>query len=416
MKNNFLFFAVTLSLIIWIFSCKKSEISIDQIDSQTPKIENRDPFTSIGGDVWNLIQDTTDVESNKINWALMHFAKATNQAVTTPAYNQLIIDQMWASPIPFGGKSIVDLCSSNLAFKNYFETQLRSSLLAYVNSNPPVYVSMQDLQNPNWSPLIFLTSILVHNGVNYLPYLHFQKLTSGMTKNYNLPIIAIGQQVAGTDDEDNIPGWQGNTQILISEDGANSYAGIIIIIGNSLVPAYNQNTTFVPLQGLSQGIVQNQVNDRAPNDINMTQWQIKRGYRFEKGGKSELAGGFYKYHYVNGYIQFDEGWDMGWNSIKISKNDIYDSKSFTGYRYSFRGSSTLSDGFMMITYEKDWYAHSYWTLPCDSSVLFDMSCSEPHEYYFRDCTGYPKTTWFTNNDEFIINNDKSSFKFKWSGE
>ena len=69
MKNNFLFFAVTLSLIIWIFSCKKSEISIDQIDSQTPKIENRDPFTSIGGDVWNLIQDTTDVESNKINWA-----------------------------------------------------------------------------------------------------------------------------------------------------------------------------------------------------------------------------------------------------------------------------------------------------------------------------------------------------------
>ena len=267
MKNIFLFFTTSILLLIWLFSCKKSEILVDQVDTQNPKVVDRDTFTSTGSDFWSLIRDTSNAENNKINWALMHFAIATKRAVNVSAHNQLIIDQMWASSIPFGATSITDLCSNNLTFKTYYETQLRASLLTYINSNPPASYSLQDLQNSSWSPLTFLTSLLVHDSVNYLPFLHFQKPTSSMTKSYDLPIIAIGEQVEGDDDDDNIPGWQGNTQVLISEDGANAYSGQIIIIGNSLVPTYNQNTVFVPLMGSHQGIVQDDAQDRASNDI-----------------------------------------------------------------------------------------------------------------------------------------------------
>jgi hypothetical protein len=235
------------------------------------------------------------------------------------------------------------------------------------------------------------------------------------------PVVLLAQEVNECDD---IPGWRGTKEILMSEEEASGGREWVIIVSPgsvSTVMRVENNPSPIAMENPKN----NGVQDRMDIDIDVDLHQIKAGHRYETNSRSEIRGGVVAFSLTaaSRELSFLANWeDFGPGDRKIHKDDIAASTVFTDDLNAFTiPASIFMPGVCMVfnrVYEHDWYA-------TDKVIPIPLTCGPPswlstnyagnmkysHEFYFSDC-GFANAFFFQTGDQRIIENAKCKFVLK----
>ena len=159
-------------------------------------------------------------------------------------------------------------------------------------------------------------------------------------------------------------------------------------------------------------LTQNEQGASDRSDI-VSLYQIKAGYRYESGARSEIASWRIRFNPTTLFPSDLQRWGS-FNPRKIHKNDINASTVFTDMPVGFP--LTLADytsGRWVFygTWESDWWA-SLKTIVNPCSVWIDHSTNVKmkysHEWYFFNC-GVASSLWPATNSTWEVNNAKCRF-------
>jgi hypothetical protein len=230
----------------------------------------------------------------------------------------------------------------------------------------------------------------------------------------------IAQDVNDCDD---VAGWRGTNEVLVGEDEANTSSEPIIFVGPGL--GVYQSTSFTG--GVNQVILtepgmDNNSSFNGDQDVNdrsdvASLYQIKAGYRYESGARSDIIGWVTTFGSPATRFPFTIVTWAGFNPRKIHKNDINASTIFTDMPAAFPlplAIYTSGSWVFYGTWENDWWAGVKTIVnPCsvwiDHSVNVRMKYS--NEWYFFNC-GVASSLWPTTGSTWTVNNTKCRFTLK----
>lgn len=316
------------------------------------------------------VKDTSDIENNKVNMILFHYAQAVREAAKNPTYRQLM-----ENALTNNGKgvttSLLTLASMNASFGNFLNSKLRQSM-SENNIYPRGVISGIDtyIANSSWDANSFLKGKLSYGSENYEPVIYYLSQPNSNAANYPVTVL-IAQEVNDCDD---VAGWKGDTPVLVGEAEGRSGNRSVIIVG----PGLDGNT----FEGVAPPT--EVPEDRTTTTVNMSTLKIKgSSYRYEKSGKSEVTGAWIKFSPTpvvkNGYNFY----------LKVCKDDIEDQNTISNSITIVSDGSWNTNSYWIGFYEYDWFASS-WTMPTPSGCTTETVKTQRkyiHEWYNFDFCG-----------------------------
>jgi hypothetical protein len=399
-------FVLALAIILTFTMCKKAESP--QLVEEPPigfKPSCDDSCSECDAfcypkTVLDAIRDDSDLANNEMNIITYHFAKALNKTLKDPnarrALYKVLRDKKENISTSFAELSVL-----GQVFEQKFKSELENVI---ASSN--IYPS-----NSNGDPVKFLLTKIPASYQGYSIGVHGMNLVN-FDDEYTVP-VAIAEDVNACGD---IAGWSNEQEQLISEKE---------VIGNKLsiaiVGPYSPHSTKNAVNEAASA----PTIDRVAMSLDWTQYQIKKGYRYEASGPSQVHHkfiGFYNTtNTVPPFANFVSGVNNG-SLARVKKCDVNDSKSFTnspavGIQNWDPVTGFLSNYFFMVAYEYDWWAD--WKeleAPCGTGStvvlppLFSVKMKFDHEWYFKLCD-LGNNIFPSNGSIYPINNEKCSFTF-----
>lgn len=378
--------AVTLLFIavsLFVVNCKKSAFEPTSAESLGVGLVSSCGDTLKANTVLGLVRNDHDPVDDKITLIQYHYALAIRQLAKNPTHRCYMVNAMLADTvIGSGGASLLELAQGNSSFAEALNAQLRGS----VNTNSTIYPRGTEQPEPDietvsasttWDANSYLKSKTVYAPYSYHPAIYFIKKPASCVPPEGQPVsVMIAQDV---DDCDDVAGWRGDEETLMSERDVNQSDEIVIFVG----PGKSSTGGVSPLVGENSGANQAyalQASDRGP--VTMTTVQIKDGFRYENTGKSEFCGVFRlaPSFSIPSPLTPTVALDFLFNPCKISKKDIADSKLFTGL-----SANALSDlpqpitggDYFCVTYERDW-----WVGDSARKEVKDFCTNNPNNSFF----------------------------------
>jgi len=304
------------------------------------------------------------------------------------------------------GISLHQLAANNPTFANAFNRELKRSI-----NNEMIFPKREEgidnlTANPNWDANSYLKSKFTYGKDLYVPSIYFVKFPESLQSN-DISIL-IGEEGSCCDE---VPGWKDGIEVLVSENEIMNSTGINIFVGvGEIQEAGNTNT--LP----NQVPKPEQAFKMANVDIDVDRHQIKKGYRYERCGRSEIRTWVAKY-FPNSINPKSKSRWTDFENRSISRGDISDSKVFYNDLDAFQmGLDDFNNNRQTFigVWEYDWYAsykdiHNQCSPYDEHDITARMKFS--HEWYFYDC-GVLKS-WFPNvGSEEIFSNQKCMFDLK----
>jgi len=227
-----------------------------------------------------------------------------------------------------------------------------------------------------------------------------------------------------------IPAWkiEGESveEILIDEEMINSEIPLVLIQNHTNKPVISKRTGENIWQNNSQN--ENSGVNRSSNiTVVWDDYQIKKGYRYEKTGKSDLKFQLVLYKPEKPY------WDEEWDEIvrkafnvdsrpnklirRITKGEIKDSKLFTDDKIFVENHPmeiyTVSNSkYYIVVYQHDWWASKKAVQSCISNDLqIRVRMKYSNEWYYVDyCEFSAKGS--VVGDSFTTQNNKCQLTLK----
>ena len=370
------------------------------------------------GTVLGLMADTEDAHNHRINQIIYHYGQAFKNIVQSPTYRcyletALISDQEGV------GVSIMQLAANNPEFALVLNAALRQSIVENNIYPKGVENGVEMLiLNQNWNANAYLKSKMIYPPFNYDPIIYSVKHLE-TCESAKLPVVLLAQEV---DECDDVPGWYGNTEILMSEDQVAASSDPIIFIGPrreisaGFLAGTDAETTANNEDALTAG-------DRVNVDVDVDLHQIKNGYRYETNSRSEISA-IEIYYAGNNMTPSGIFWgywaDFTKNDRKIHKDDIASSHIFGDDKNAFTIPGSIFDTEVSVVhlfaYEHDWYASNKCTdasgeCLSPSGLQFKCRRKYEHEYYFMTC-GYGSSMFKQSGSLFNVENEKCRFQLK----
>lgn len=368
--------------------------------------------------VLEAIKDPNDLNNDRINMMLYHYGKALKQVVKNSTFKQLILDRLTTQTT--SATSLLVLAQENAAFAAFFNDQLRQSMSTqevYPRGVEPGVEAL--ITTPGWDANSYLSERMTHEGYAYHPVVY--ELKAFNPNNENPLTVLIAQEVNDCND---VAGWRGDTEILMSEAQVDGSEDIILFVGpgkslalESTPGVQGQNSTEelteIATPTLSKGMAQERTIT-ADFQLKVKTGKIKGlKYRYEKTGKSEI-------------VAFAIGWnDVPFGEIlrsnkeayhQFKKSEISGQKVVTMNR-SIGGllDNPFNNNVFLGFYEYDWYIKNKnlkeIKCPCNSSINnARLSMKYAHEWYNIDkFCGLIETVIPGQNGSKTIDNYKGTF-------
>lgn len=263
---------------------------------------------------------------------------------------------------------------------------------------------------------------LKHKGVKYYFELFSPNAKDFLKVSTIRPLIGIGEAI---NEDDEIVGLKGDRQFYVSESQAKIHPTLIVTIGtDEIVYASESENTWSD----------NSESSRSSTKMTAVwdDYKIKKGYRYERVGKSDIRFDFTPYENWNcpGYPSYNTGAFQTYEfyhkpsyKIKsIKKSDVNRSQVFLDDVKIVslpKGQGFRSDDhfFYITVYEYDWYASSKTVQGCSSAQNCNsynyhyVQMKYNYEWYYKDYCGFG----FKNSnvgDSFTVDNAKCTLTIK----
>ena len=405
--------------------CEKDTTTGSQKGGGTPESGTLIPSCGdplAGNTVLELIRTPDDPTNDRINMMLYHYAQAIRVVAQNPTHLCYMETPMIAD-IGGIGVSLYSLAQGNSSFAQALNAALRQSMSE--NNIYPRGVEQgieTSIANSNWDANAFLREKMEYAPYKYDPVVYFIKRPAECAPTTQ-PVVVIAQDVNDCDD---VAGWRASNEVLVSENEANNSSEIIIFVGPGLGVYHSSqftggvNQVVLTESGINENVINQTAgqgaSDRTNIDIDADLHQIKAGFRYESGKRSEVTGWLLTYtpEALNPHtLRFWEDFD----SRKIHKDDINASKVFTDDLNAFpidMAAFTAGRSIFYGTWEKDWYASGKAIVNTCSSFIdhsVGVKMKFSHEWYFFNC-GVASTIFPTTNSTWEVNSAKCRFILK----
>lgn len=363
--------------------------------------------------VLDLIRTPDEPVNDRINMILYHYAQALRVLTQSPTHRCYLESAMMADTGGVG-ISLYSIAQENSSFAQALNMALRQSMATYEIYPRGVEEGIESsISDPNWDANTFLRSKMIYPPYKYEPVAYYVKRPTECEPTRQLTIV-IAQDVNDCDD---VAGWRGANEVLVSENEANSSSDPIIFVGPGL--GVYQSTSFTG--GVNEVVLTEDGIDKSSSSAVKDRsdlidlYQIKAGYRYESSKKSEIDGWVIRFTPSTSFGSDLRPWAS--NTIKIHKDDINASRVFTNTLPAFALAATdYSSGRSVFfgTWECDWWASKKVVVnPCSvwipHSVSIRMKYS--HEWYFFTC-GVASTFWPSTGSVWEIDNEKCRFRLR----
>lgn len=378
-KPSFLFLFVLL--FCFAQSCNKepldistdSEVAAASTDALLPSCDEACAESDNDCYPTSVLEAVTDLEdsgNDRINMILYHYGVAFKAALADPTYKELALSTLASESEE--ATSLLELGQTHPAFGAFLNAQLRASMAAK-NIYPRGIESGVEalIATPDWDANAYLADKMSYEDYNYQPVIYEMNPVNTVSKE-NVTIL-IAEEVNDCDD---VAGWRGETEILMSEAEANNSDELIVFVAPGKAgPVISTEDTAESAQERSEQI-------KAVNG------KIKGlNYRYEKSGKSEI-------------VAFVTGWEDNPSEPKVKNNkDAY--TKFTKNQIKNQTTVTINKSIGGIIesasnanvfigfYEHDWYIRDgnakEVKCPCNASVPdARLSMKYNHEWYNTD--------------------------------
>jgi hypothetical protein len=373
--------------------------------------------------VLGLIRTPDDPNNDRLNMMLYHYAKAIRVVAQNPTHLCYMETPMIAD-VGTIGVSLYTLAQNNASFAQALNAALRQSMSENnIYPKGDVQGIETSIADANWDANAFLRGKMERPPYAYEPIIYFVKRPTTCESN-KLPTVVIAQDVNDCDD---VAGWRGSDEVLVSENEAKTSTEPIIFVGPGLgtykTDGYTGGVNEVILTKPNineEGVFLNDeigVSERADVGIDADLYQIKAGFRYESSKRSEIQGWLVTFAPFTPSIYVLNNWE-DFNAKKIHKDDINDSKLFTEDANAFTIAMASFDAGRSIfygTFEYDWWtsnkfiSNSCSSTPASQSVYAKMKFS--NEWYFFNC-GVASAIFPSVGSTWEVNNNKCRFLLK----
>jgi len=372
--------------------------------------------------VLGLIRTPDDPINDRINMMLYHYAQAIRVVAQNPAHLCYMETPMIADTGGIG-VSLYALAQNNATFAQALNNALRQSMSLnniYPRGEEPGIES--SIANTAWDANGFLRGKMEYAPYKYEPVVYFIKRPATCDAAWQ-PTVVIAQDVNDCDD---VAGWRGSNEVLVGESETNTSSEPIIFVGPGLGVYHTSqftggvNQVVLTESGINESMTGptggHSASNRSNIDIDADLHQIKAGFRYESGKRSEISGWILTFtpESLNPYtLGFWEDFDP----LKIHKDDINSSKIFTDDKNAFQidmSAFTAGRSIFYGTWERDWWASPKLVVnTCSSfvghSVGVRMKYSD--EWYFINC-GVASAIFPSTGSLWEVNSAKCRFILK----
>lgn len=391
---------MTLVLTLLIFSCTKeilkveeSRIPVDVESIIASDCEDERLCTNI----LCVLADNEDYNNHKINMILYHYAQAIKSTIQDTRFTDLLISRVLEDEKTLG-VSIHDLTIENPIFQSALNTALRSSI-----ANSSVYPNGETGFDLSSNISEYLKTNFTYGTDVYEPIIYLVKRPE--TIDQSQINIFIGEEGNSCDE---VLGWRRDAPSFISENEVlnSEELNIFVGVGEVLQEEHLFATSIESIES-DKLLSDFSENSRLMNvNIDYFKYQIKKGYRYERTGDSEVHG------FRMSYFPETESPRslITWFDKKISKNDINNSKIFSeqGFAFSMNQLDFARDREVFIgAWENDWYASGKLIMNnCSNFVRHSVSTKRKfsHEWYFYGCDDLNNYFPYVNIYEVFSNN------------
>lgn len=397
-------------LFCFVQSCNKEPLDINVANDGTLigvsplQPSCNDACGASDGDCYptSVLEAVTDVENSgndRINMILYHYGIAFKAAFSNPDYKELALNALMSESED--ATSLLELGQENPDFGAFLNEHLRQSMSSKNIYPRGIETGVEALiATEDWDANAYLSDKMSYEGYSYQPVIYEMKPVN--TVSHEGVTILIAEAVNDCDD---VAGWRGETEILMSEAEANNTEELIIFIA----PGKS-----IPVISTGNGVV---VAQERSEQLRAVSGKIKGlDYRYEKSGKSEI-------------IAFVTGWEddpknPGYQSnkdaqTKFTKNQIKNQTVVTVNR-SLGGiiENANSANYFLGFYEYDWYISNKnikkVKCPCNAFVPdAGLAMKYAHEWYNTDKFCGRLSTLIPNANVLkTIDNKKGTFVLK----
>ncbi len=301
----------TLFLSLFILSCQKESNILNQQKNTTFKLVDKPIVESL--------LSYKNEEDQKINLVCYLFADAVKKASLQTEFVEFMYAEMKNDV--YNNGHLLAMSLKNPQF-GAFITQSLTTLLY----EKPEYAQKLGISLPkksgtlnitnDFDVLKLLNSFLVRRGITYDPVIYFIK--DSVTNIQERPIIAIGRRIPTTR---NVPAWEGDNEIQLSELDVKNHEGLIIFVGtgteegkaNTPLPSTSNERMTITDDALRGNIIQS----RATVTVVLTQYLLKQD--FDADDLNEVRGFVLRYTNSSTYQGI---WPADFGDFSVHFTDI----------------------------------------------------------------------------------------------
>jgi len=387
-------------------SCRKESITttsdLDQFTTSCGTIP-------VGSQIIDLVADSIDLDNDKVFKILFHYAQAVRIMATDPIFGSIMTSAILADTTKLTA-SLHTIAANNSGFKEQLNLLLKQSIqnnnIYPVGADPQLNTLMNQ---PNWDADSYLFNILFYKGEQHTSnIIAVRKIAIGPPNN---PVVGLGFDM---NDCDEIPGWQGSTEIAISETMAKSLNNTVLIIGpGEILPIPSPNNLISNKVETADSKAKTKIDQRITMKIDITPWGFKNGSRFEKNGSSEVVGKFVFIDAPNNPLNYENDQSLHKNAFK--NNSVFTNNwRMATFSWPGEGGKVVRFG----VYEYDWFS-SLKTVPNDGSyqpaLNLDGRRTYINDYYHGNAAIIGASGLFSLfswvGSTFVVNNNKCSMTY-----
>jgi hypothetical protein len=177
--------------------------------------------------VLEAVTDPNDASNNRINMILYHYAQAVKEAAKDPVFRQYLINSLTVNN-EAKAPSLLTLAQGNASFATFVNAKLRQSMTdknVYPKGVKPGVETL--IASTAWDANTYLRGKMSHMGYTYDPVIYYMKKPEPSTNSIDATVL-IAEDVNDCDD---VAGWRGDTELLMSEVQATASNEFIIFVG-----------------------------------------------------------------------------------------------------------------------------------------------------------------------------------------
>jgi hypothetical protein len=227
---------------------------------------------------------------------LYHYAQAVKEAAKDPVFRQYLVNSLTVNN-QAKAPSLLTLAQGNASFSAFINTKLRQSMTDKNIYPKGVEAGVENLiALGTWDANTYLRGKMSHMGYTYDPVIYYMKKPEPTTNSIDATVL-IAEDVNDCDD---VAGWRGDIELLMSEAQATASNEFIIFVGpgkpvkssNAEIVDDGEETKFETSSILSNPYINLfAAEDRHGAHIDVSSVRINGcDYRYENSGRSEIAG------------------------------------------------------------------------------------------------------------------------------